>query len=134
MPAAETITAREIEISRILRPLGSAPLTRAQAERAGQLLKIHWTTVYKLRARFLRDPVTSSLLPLPTGRRKEPRRLLAPVEAAIQSVIEQWLPRQRDLAHPLLDTYNEVRQRCAALGINPPRAQHPCTQASSAPR
>ena len=59
---------REVRIARILRPLGKAPLTRAQAERAGQLLAVHPSTVYRLRERFLRDPVTSALKRSVSGR------------------------------------------------------------------
>ena len=70
MLASTSITRREIQIARILRPLGQAPMTRAQAERAGQLLHVHWTTVYRLRRRFLRDPVTTSLVPNASGRLK----------------------------------------------------------------
>lgn len=46
-------TEREIRIADVLRPLGTGPMTREQARRAGQLLVIHWSTVYKLRRRFL---------------------------------------------------------------------------------
>lgn len=120
--SAETrpFTEREIRIASILRPLGRAPMTRSQAERAGQLLGVHWTTVYRLRARFLRDPLTSSLVPSPTGRRKEPRRLAPELEAVLTEVVERWRPQQRELAHPLLDTYKEVCRRCLDLGLKAP--------------
>lgn len=95
-------------------------MSQAQAERAGQLLGVHWTTVYRLRARFLRDPVTSSLAPSPLGRLKNPMRLDDALEAVIAEVNEQWLPSQNELAHPLLDTFGEVKRRCAALGLKPP--------------
>jgi putative transposase len=67
-------------------------MRRARAERAGQLLGVHWTTVYRLRARFLRDPSTSSLVPSPTGRRREPRRLASELEAVLTEVVERWRP------------------------------------------
>lgn len=95
-------------------------MTRAQAERAGQLLGVHWTTVYRLRTRFLRDPVASSLLPSRPGRLKEPRRLVPQLEAVVGDVVERWLPRQREMAHRTLDTYNEVRRRCLELGLKAP--------------
>ncbi|WP_176071252.1 hypothetical protein [Piscinibacter koreensis] len=44
MPSSD----REQRIARVLRPLGTAPLSREQAERAGQLLGLHWTSVYRL--------------------------------------------------------------------------------------
>ena len=34
--------------------------------------------------------------------------------------MERWLPRQRELAHRTLDTYNEVRRRCLELGLTAP--------------
>ena len=103
MLASTSITRREIQIARILRPLGQAPMTRAQAERAGQLLHVHWTTVYRLRRRFLRDPVTTSLVPNASGRLKEPHRLLGAVEEVVAAALERRLPRQSELAHPVLD-------------------------------
>ena len=68
MLASTSITRREIQIARILRPLGQAPMTGARAECAGQLLHVHWTTVYRLRRRFLRDPVTTK----PGAQRERP--------------------------------------------------------------
>ena len=115
-----TLSEREIQIARVLRPLGTGKMTRAQAERAGQLLGVHWTTVYRLRTRFLRDPVASSLLPSRGGRLKEPLRLAPKLEAVVGDVVERWLPRQRELAHRTLDTYNEVRRRCLELGLKAP--------------
>jgi putative transposase len=114
------ITEREIAIARVLRPLGTGPLQRSQAERAAQLLGLHWTTIYRLRARFLRDPRTSSLVADRGGRRAEPERLARLVEAVVTEVVSQWLPAQRFLAHPILDTHMEVRRRCDALGLKPP--------------
>jgi hypothetical protein len=46
---------RASTIAKVLRPLGKRPLSREQAARAAQLLWVHWTTVYRLRARFLAD-------------------------------------------------------------------------------
>ena len=54
---------------------------------AGQLLGVHWTTVYRLRARFLRDPVVSALAPSPLGRRNDSRRLAGDVETVITEVV-----------------------------------------------
>lgn len=120
MAHSRTLTEREIKIARILRPLGNGPLGREQAARAAQLLGVHPSTVYRLRTRFLRDPVASSLLPDDSGRLKEPRRLPAPLEAILTDVVERWLPRQRELAHPVLDTHTEVRSRCHRTGLESP--------------
>lgn len=115
-----SITEREIKIARVLRPLGDGPMRREQAERAAQLLGLHWTTIYRLRTRFLRDPLTASLAPSRGGRRTAPRRLPGEVEAVLSDVVEQWMPRQRELAHPILDAHMEVRSRCRQLGLKPP--------------
>src|SRR5438477_11009354 len=56
-------TEREIRIARVLRPLGTKPMTRSQAVMAGKLLGLHWTSVYRLRRRFLGDPVASAMAP-----------------------------------------------------------------------
>jgi putative transposase len=46
MPSASP-TAREIKIAEVLRPLGEGALSHAMAERAGKLLGVHWTSVYR---------------------------------------------------------------------------------------
>jgi len=94
------ITEREIAVARVLRSLGTGPLQRSQAEHAAQLLGVHWTTIYHLRARFLPDPRTSSLVADRGGRGAEPERLAARVEAVVTKVISQWVPAQRFLANP----------------------------------
>ena len=104
MQSPREIGEREVQIARVLRPLGRGPMRREQAERAGQLLGVHWTTVYRLRARFLADPRTSALVPDAGGRRGEPWRLAPAVEAIVSSVVDQWVPRQRELAHPVAPT------------------------------
>ena len=120
MQSPREIGEREVQIARVLRPLGRGPMRREQAERAAQLLGIHWTTVYRLRARFLADPRTSALVPDAGGRRGEPWRLAPAVEAIVSSVVDQWVPRRRELAHPVLDTFNEVRRRCTEHGLVAP--------------
>ena len=120
MHSPREIGEREVQIARVLRPLGRGPMRREQAERAGQLLGVHWTTVYRLRARFLADPRTSALVPDAGGRRGEPWRLAPAVEAIVWSVVDQWVPRQRELAHPVLDAFNEVRRRCTEHGLVAP--------------
>ena len=102
MLASTSITRREIQIARILRPLGQAPMRRAQAERAGQLLHVHWSTVYRLRRRLLRDPVTTSLVPnaaasrsriacIARSRRWLPRRLSAGCRGSVNWHIRYWI-------------------------------------------
>ena len=87
--------------------------------RAGQLLGLHWTTVYRLRRRFLADPVASSVLPRPPGPEVGETRIAAKAESIINAVLEHWLPRQRRLAHPMRDVTMEVRSRCRKAGIGP---------------
>lgn len=120
MREAVQISEREIRIARVLRPLGTGPMGRAQAERCAQLLGVHWTTVYRLCERYLRDPRTSALVADRGGRRGDRQRLDPAVEALVAAVLEEWLPAQKHLAHPILDTHMEVRQRCAKLGLKPP--------------
>ena len=115
-----TVSEREQRIARVLRPLGNAPLSREQAWRAGQLLGMHWTSVYRLRARFLRDPVASSLAPRLSGPAPGSQRLHPSVEAVVDDVLRRWLPRQRELAHPPLSIHIEVRRRCSGLGLPAP--------------
>lgn len=102
----------------MLRPLGAAALTHEQAERAGQLLDVHWTTVYRLRKRFLLNPVSSSLVRKKPGRRAGTRAL--PADEVIDDVLGAWLPRQTELAHPILDVQLEVEARCSAQGMRAP--------------
>jgi len=42
------------------------------------------------------------------------------VEAIIQDVLSDWLPRQKHLAHPLHAICREVRMRCTAVCATPP--------------
>ena len=52
---------REFAIAKVLRTLGKGSLSRSHAESAGKLLGVHWTTIYRLRKRFLAEPVASSV-------------------------------------------------------------------------
>ena len=84
------------------------------------MLGIHWTSVYRLRKRFLADPVLSSLRPKRPGRATGSRHLEPKQEAIVDDVLTQWLPRQRELPHPRLSVHIEVRRRCGELGIQAP--------------
>jgi putative transposase len=94
-------------------------LSREQAKLAAQLLNVHWATVYRLRRRFLANPVTSTLQPSPCGRIPG-GRLDAAVETVIDDVVHEWLPAQRQLAHPATDLVLEIKRRCAAAGLDSP--------------
>jgi putative transposase len=111
---------RENTVARVLRPLGSGPLTKAQALKAAQLLDVHWTTVYRLRRRFLANPVASAVKPRERGPKTGGRRLSERAELIVDEALTIWLPRQRQLAHPLSDLTLEIRRRCAAAGVTPP--------------
>jgi putative transposase len=131
-------TDREIRIARVLRPLGTKPMTRSQAVMAGKLLGLHWTSVYRLRRRFLGDPVASSVAPMLRGPNPGDKRVAAPVEQIIADVLTRWLPKQRELAHPQLDTWMEIRRRCLHAALPAPArntvarrlAEHRDTQAA----
>src|SRR5215472_15618417 len=75
---------RVAKLAAVLRPLGNGPLTLAQAKRAGHLLCLHWTTVYRLWRKFLSDPVVSSLNPRHRGPKVGSHRL----DPAVNDVIE----------------------------------------------
>jgi len=91
--------------------------SRAQAVVAGNLLGVHWTTVYRLRRRFLSDPVTSAISLRSPGPKTGDHRLGAAVDHVINDVIRDWLPKQRQLAHPSTALVLEVRRRCALAGL-----------------
>lgn len=118
---------RNAQVARVLRPLGAAPLTREQARRAAQLLGVHWTTVYRLRARFLVNPVTSSVQPRKPGPRSGARLLDLAAECVIEEALTVWLPRQKEIAHLQKDLSTEVRRSCHKLGIDAP-SRHTVTR------
>ena len=97
-----SLTERDLKVAQILRPLGTQPLSMQQAKVASQLLGVHWTSIYRLRRRFLLNPVASSVAPMDPGPKVGSTRLAEPVEAIIDDVLRDWLGRQRHLAHPLL--------------------------------
>jgi transcriptional regulator of acetoin/glycerol metabolism len=81
MAAGEGEGKRAAKVAAVLRPLGQGPLTRDQAVAAGNLLGIHWTTVYRLRRRFLADPVTSAMSASSRGPKPGGRKLEAAIDA-----------------------------------------------------
>lgn len=91
-----------------------------QARMASKLLKVHWTSVYRLRRRFLANPVASSVAPKARGPKAGGTRLQGKVEDILDDVLCRWLPRQRELAHPLLDLWTEVKRRCERVRVKPP--------------
>ena len=115
-----SLSEREIKLAKLLRPLGHRPMTKQQAERAAQLLGLHWTSVYRLRRKFLAKPVATSLLPKAPGRSTGDRFLGFQVEFIINEVLQRWLPKQERLAHPALDISMEVRKQCVEEGLKPP--------------
>jgi putative transposase len=120
MASSDETNSRARKVAAVLRPLGRGPLTRVQARRAGQLLDVHWTTVYRLRQRFLADPVISALDPQHRGPTPGGRRLSPAVDDIIEEVVQRWLPAQRQLAHPATDLVLEIRRRCVAARLEPP--------------
>ncbi len=110
---------RTARIAKVLRTLGDRGTTLHQTKTAAALLGVSWSTVYRLRRRFQRDPVTSSLNPSLPGPSIGARTLGADAERVIDHVLTQWLPRQRRLAHPLRDVTMEVRRSCKLAGIEP---------------
>jgi len=113
-------TERERAIVRVLHPLGRGPLSRQQAKKAGELLGVHRSTIYRLRRRFLTDPVASALIPHNPGPKAGELHLPATVEKIVSEVLTDWLPRQHHLTHPLLELCVEIRKRCAEASVSPP--------------
>jgi putative transposase len=103
----------------VLRPLGNRRLTREQALRTAQLLKVHWTSVYRMRRRFLASPVASSVAPRKQGP-KPGGRIDVLVESIVQAALHLWLPKQKQLAHPLLDLCKEIGQQCRTAWLAQP--------------
>ena len=115
MTSASATTDRAIQVAHVLRPLGTNPLTREQALAASKLLGVHWTHVYRLRRRFLASPVASSMAPGKNGR-KPGLRLDPQIESLVQAALHPWMPRQRQLAHPL-HVLESARCRNADLAL-----------------
>ncbi|AEI82031.1 hypothetical protein CNE_BB1p06110 (plasmid) [Cupriavidus necator N-1] len=113
-------TERERAIVRVLHPLGRGPLSRQQAKKAGELLGVHRSTIYRLRRLFLANPAASAWIPHNPGPKAGELRLPATVEKIVSEVLTDWLPRQRHLAHPLLELCVEIRKRCAGENVSPP--------------
>ncbi len=108
---------RDYQIAKVLRTLDSGPLRRPTAEAAAKLLGVHWTSIYRLRRRFLQDPVAAAVQPRKPGPTAGYRSVSPSVERVIDAVLRQWLPRQRRLAHPMRDVTMEVRRNCKRAGI-----------------
>ena len=107
MADANETSSRVAKVASVLRPLGRGPLSREQAILAGRLLGVHWTTVYRLRRRYLADPVASSVAPHRRGQSTGGGRLGDDVDKVIDEVVHVWLPRQRQLVSeemPVLGT------------------------------
>lgn len=120
MTALEQAERRASKIAEVLRPLGRGPLSKKHAVVAANLLGVHWTTVYRLRRKFLANPVASAVAPRRRGPSKGDHRLGGDVDKVIDEVVHVWLPTQRQLAHPATDLVLEVRRRCELAGLKPP--------------
>ncbi len=120
MKQEEKPSERDLAIARILRPLGTLPMSKSQAQRAAQLLEVHWTSVYRLRKRYLEDRVASSLSPRPAGPREGSSRLDPDVDRIIRSTFTKWFVRQKNLGHPVNDLTAEIRRLCHKDGLPKP--------------
>src|SRR5260370_10989149 len=99
MAVAHETGGRAAKVAAVLRPLGRGPLPCAQAVVAGRLLGVHWTTVYRLRRRFLADPVASAVAPLPRDPTTGGRRLGVAAHVVFEEGVDLWLPKQPQPAH-----------------------------------
>jgi putative transposase len=119
MTALPVITEREIKIASVMHPLGTGPLSRKLAVAAGKLLMLHWKNVYRLRRRFLANPVANSGAPRRHGP-KPGNRIDPQVESILQAALHFWLPKHKQLAHPLLYLCKEIRKQCKVAHLNVP--------------
>ena len=87
---------------------------------AGKLLGLHRASAYRLRQRFLADPVTSSLAQRARGPKPGGKRVNMCAEQITADVLQQWVPKQRELAHPLLNAWMEIRRRCLLASVTSP--------------
>ncbi|WP_244439005.1 DDE-type integrase/transposase/recombinase [Paraburkholderia dilworthii] len=120
MTPSEGTDSRALKVADVLRPLGRGPLSKKHAMVAANLLGVHWTTVYRLRQKFLANPVASAVVPKRRGPSKGGHRLGSAVDSVIDEVVHVWLPKQRHLAHPATDLVLEVRRRCELAGLQAP--------------
>jgi putative transposase len=75
MTALQETDTRVAKVADILRPLGRGPLSKKHAVAAANLLGVHWTTVYRLRRKFLANPVASAVAPKRQGHSTGDHRL-----------------------------------------------------------
>ena len=87
------------------------------AKQAGKLLDLHWTSVYRLRTRFLAHPVASAVRQRERGPKSGQHTLDPRIEAVITEVIENWLPKQQALAAPMRDLTTEIEGRCRQANL-----------------
>jgi len=67
MADANERRSRVEKVASMLRPLRRGRSRENRPLSLGQLLGVHWTTVYRLRRRFWADPVASSVAPYQRG-------------------------------------------------------------------
>lgn len=75
MTALEQADRRASKIADVLCPLGRGLLSKKHAVIAANQLGVHWTTVYRLRRKFLANPVASAVAPRRRGPSKGDHRL-----------------------------------------------------------
>jgi putative transposase len=61
MTVSKETDSRDEKIADVLQPLGRGPLSKKHSVTAANLLGVHWTTVYRLRRKFLADTVASAV-------------------------------------------------------------------------
>src|SRR5258707_10685228 len=103
MTALEETDSRAAKVADILRPLGRGPLSKKLAALPANLLGVHWTTVYRLRRKFLANPVASAVGPKRRGPSKGDRWLGTAVDTVIDELVHGSLPTPCQPAHPTTD-------------------------------
>ena len=92
--------------------------TRACAEQVAEELGCSLTLIYRLLARFQKDPRLTAMLPRPRGRRVGDLKLDASVDEVVRNTIEDfYLTRQKPRIKDVID---RIEERCRALGLPAP--------------
>lgn len=107
---------RQLErIAQALRSLGDTPMTQAQAERLAHRFGVHWTTIYRYRARLVEIDEATAV----AGRTRGWKPLVSRLSVKQEQGIEEAINALRKKPGPLrvVDLVEEVGARCRLLRV-----------------
>lgn len=102
-------------IAQALRSLGDTPLTRQRAERLAQRFEVHWTTIYRYRARLVDLDEITAIAGQKRGWKSSSPRLSAKQEQGIEEAINAL--RKKPGPVRVVDLVEEVNARCRLLRV-----------------